>query len=246
MRHFFGVVNYLSHFLLTEKLLQQQNKGSTPAPKFLHVTSSFHFAVDGSDLYSTEGEDPVASLPGGNRGFYFFRSQRQYANSKLAQILHSRYLSRQKEGVSSVTACPAWVGTQIIQTREESWPSKLFHSMALPAKGYGLASILSAMFSIEDDDGNTDGREEDDDFYINTSLMKGGSHLDSMLANYSRLSYSWLPIRDTILFVGSMIILQWQRVFTEVTTTTSSRVSYDEDLQTSLYEWSYNAVKEWL
>jgi hypothetical protein len=243
-------VNYLSHFLLTEKLLlqQQQNIESTPKPKFVHVTSSFHFAVDGSDLYSTEGEDPVASLPGGNHGFYFFRSQRQYANSKLAQIVHSRYLRSQKKGVSSVTACPAWVGTQIIQTREESWSSKLFHSMAFPAKGYGLASILSAMFIIEDDDGNSDGREEeeDDDFYINTSLMKGGSYVDSMLANYPRLSYSWLPIRDTILFVGSMIILQWQRVFTEVTTTTSSRVSYDEDLQTSLHEWSYNAVKEWL
>lgn len=37
---------------------------------------------------------PVASSAGGSHGFVFFRSQRQYANSKLAQVLHARALQR--------------------------------------------------------------------------------------------------------------------------------------------------------
>ena len=45
----------------------------------------------GSDASSSGSDDPVAARPGGNHGFVFFRSQRQYANSKLAQILQARH-----------------------------------------------------------------------------------------------------------------------------------------------------------
>ena len=64
----FFSVNYLSHFLLTEKLLPLMEK-SSEHPKILQISSTFHYGVDGSDL---GGAAPVASQPGGSHGFVGF------------------------------------------------------------------------------------------------------------------------------------------------------------------------------
>ena len=95
------VVNYLSHFLLTELLLPSLQK-SNRRPTIVQTTSSYHWGVDGSDLLPNAGtvierssddnpanttlRPPNAARPGGSVGYYIFRTQRSYANSKLAQI----------------------------------------------------------------------------------------------------------------------------------------------------------------
>ena len=248
-------VNYLSHFLLTEKLLEKTSllspSDDRPPSKIVHVTSSFHFAVDGSDLWPSEGKDPIAAQLGGNHGFTVFRSQRQYANSKLAQILHARYYNS-KSVAKSVTACPAWVGTGIIQAHHESLSARIFRYLAFSAEGYGLSSILAAMFADDDDTA--------DDFYISTQLMQGGALVDGVfsgsgsdttsnntLSLSQQIFYHWTPFRDVAMFGGAMLIMQWQRFFPVVKETAqSSQASYNTKLQEEFYQWSKTAVQEWV
>jgi NAD(P)-dependent dehydrogenase (short-subunit alcohol dehydrogenase family) len=224
-------VNYLSHFLLTEKLLPLLKQSSKP--KILQVSSSFHWAVDGSDLRRTneDATDIVASQPGGSHGFLVYRSQRQYANSKLAQILHARSLQRQN--ITAVSACPAWVGTQIV-AKQGSLAHRFFSNVAFPVHGFGLSSILNALFDTP--------QEKKMDYYVNTALMGGSNPMDQMPA----WMYKALPLRDVFCFLFSLVALQFQRFFPVRQTNLSSRVSYQEDLQDELYRWSREAVAEWL
>jgi retinol dehydrogenase 12 len=108
------VVNYLSHYLLTEKLAT--TIANSTKPMVVQLSSSYHRGVDGWDLVPTETQAPIASLPGGSPGFGIFRSQRSYANSKLAQILHARALKRRHPVLGKarvVSVCPTWVQTNI-------------------------------------------------------------------------------------------------------------------------------------
>jgi hypothetical protein len=240
---------------LTEKLLETTTfLENSKYSRIVHVTSTFHFAVDGSDLRISPSSlvgrddrtDPIASRPGGNHGFVVMRSQRQYANSKLAQILHARYYQQKHPQLASVTACPAWVGTQIIQAHQDSYMARMFRSMAYPANGYGLSSILRAMFvHIQDNNNNN----IINDFFINNKLMHGARCVDDFLNGIpllSKLTYQWLPIRDVILFGSTMVILLWHRIFSSVEPAQSSEVSYTIQQQDELYPWSRQAVQKWL
>jgi len=108
-------VNYLSHFLLTEKMIPLLQKSADA--RVVQVSSSYHWGVDGSDLLpGPHGESPIASRPGGSHGLVLFRSQRSYANSKLAQIYHARAFKRYHPDLTNIrliSICPAWVGTSI-------------------------------------------------------------------------------------------------------------------------------------
>ncbi|KAL3920107.1 MAG: hypothetical protein SGARI_007029 [Bacillariaceae sp.] len=269
----FGV-NYLSHFLLTEKLLLTESSSrnsissnsskttsssllnqssSSKSTKIVHVTSSFHFAVDGSDLRVGKAnippniETPIAALPGGSHGFFFFKSTRQYANSKLAQILQARYYNTYGK-LRSTTACPAWVGTDILQAPHDSWISKAFRYTAFPVEGYGISSVLAAMF--------VDGEHNGEDFFVSTKMSHMGSSLDGIFAgeHYSyppsprqKLSYQWLPIRDIMVSAFAYVVmLPFQSYFPAVMETSlSSKATFDTQLQEDLYQWSKQAVQEW-
>lgn len=222
-------VNYLSHFLLTEKLMPLLRK--SPNPKVVQVSSRFHLAVDGSDLSTLHGSmNPIASQKGGSHGFFFFRSQRQYANSKLAQILHARAF-RDHYGIRVVSSCPTWVGTQI-GAKNGTVAHSFFESTAFPFSGFGLSSILHAMFDTESD--------EDEDFYINTDF---GAPLD----NLPSWTYRWLPIRDILVGTGAFsFVFLLQRFFTTRTTGRSSIQSYNKTLYDELFIWSRQAVAQWL
>lgn len=253
-------VNYLAHFLLTEKLLPTMLSKST-VPRVVQVSSSFHFAVDGSDLSPKDHDDDdgtlIASRPGGSHGFWAFRSQRQYANSKLAQILHARALQNRRKrdnntNITFASACPAWVGTSIISPLQResavvSWQARVFHALAFSADGYGLSSILRAMFDDVDRSGSG-GNDNDVDYFINMDLMRGGRVWDDMLLAWlpARWTYDYLPIRDLVMSLVSFLCLVWQRFFPVLGRAYSSTASYDEELQQDLYEWSRQAVKEWL
>jgi hypothetical protein len=148
------------------------------------------------------------------------------------------------------------VGTSIIQAHHESLPARIFRYLAFPANGYGLSSVLAAMF-VENNSG---------DFFISTKLMHGGALVDGVLSSQNdgsfdaydntgarttcllqKVSYHWTPIRDMVLFGGSMVIMQWQRLLPAVMETAkSSQVSYDKKLQEEFYKWSRQAVQEWM
>lgn len=94
-------VNYLSHFLLAEKLmprLELSDKG-----RIVHVTSSYHWKVDGSELIPRRIGSTIEPLAYQSDPPMMSEKhiERSYGNTKLAQIWHSRCI----EKCESVCAC---------------------------------------------------------------------------------------------------------------------------------------------
>jgi NAD(P)-dependent dehydrogenase (short-subunit alcohol dehydrogenase family) len=226
-------VNYLSHFLLTEKLMPLLKASRNPI--VVQVSSRFHLAVDGSDL-STDGgsKDPIASQPGGSHGFLMFRSQRQYGNSKFAQILHARSLV-DRYGIRSVSACPTWVGTSILGAENGSMAQYFFEQTAFDMNSFGLSSILHAILDTEN---------PSEDFYFNTDWGNRKSYPSDNLPTWT---YHTVPFRDAM--VGT-IALTWvyflQGFFAARAFGRSARRTYNKTLQDELYVWSKQAVSAWL
>lgn len=227
----FGV-NYLSHFLLTEKLAPTLMNSSNPM--VIQVSSSFHWAVDGSDLHPVDEEPPVASQRGGSHGFILFRSTRSYANTKLAQILHARALKRRHPLLSKariISVCPAWVSTEI--SRNGGIFKSAVGAGGYDVNGWGMASILLALF--DEAGGNND-------FYTNTKLFDYAQYL---MAFQSSWTYQ-VGIRDLVLSALAYTTLFIQQLFPEAKTTSTSPESYNETLGDALYDWSLAAVKLFL
>lgn len=209
-------------------------KSSSKNAKILQVSSSYHFGSDGSDLGTSNSSSgaPIASQPGGSHGFLIFRSQRKYANSKLSQILHARALQRRHEEISAVSVCPAWVGTQI-GGNKGSLIHFLLSKVAFPVNGYGLSSILHALF---DEESSSRG-----DYYVNVDLG-----IPIVMDYMPSWTYSALPFWDIATSIYSACLFHVQRLFVVKTTRPSSFVSYNEQLQEELYNWSKTAVSQWL
>jgi NAD(P)-dependent dehydrogenase (short-subunit alcohol dehydrogenase family) len=92
-------VNYLSHFLLVERLmpcLKQSEYG-----RIVHMTSSYHWKVDGSELIPVERIKGPLAYQSDPTVMSERHVERSYANTKLAQIWHSREIT----GCESVCAC---------------------------------------------------------------------------------------------------------------------------------------------
>ncbi|CAJ1959817.1 unnamed protein product [Cylindrotheca closterium] len=233
----FGV-NYLSHFLFTEKLKPMLNE--SVHPKVVHVTSITSFGVPGTDLLTTAAvsdkglqaqlQPPLASQPGGNVGFMAFKEFRAYANSKLAQLLHARALARRNPNWRVVSACPQWVGSEIVAKSQTAVVANIFTKLAYPVQGYGLNSILRAVLSTDEEDGKQD-------FYTNTNIQ-----CMFWLEMFPGFCYNLLPIRDVMGLALGMVILGYQRWFVPGGPAKSATVSYDADLQEDLYEWSLSEV----
>ena len=126
-------INYLSHFLLTEKLLKKMNPATG---RVVQVSSGLSWSVDGSGLIPSSpssslddgGDDdslspsPAASFSGSNR--LPRHVSMAYGNSKLAQIWHATQLNRL--GVTTaVCACPSWCATGIGGKDTEEFHSSL-------------------------------------------------------------------------------------------------------------------------
>lgn len=241
-------VNYMSHFLLTEKLLEQL-KASPYQPTVIQISSTFHFAVDGSELMATTTTNdkndnkntgnPLASIPGlFTKGI--FGPQRAYANSKLAQILHARALARRHpEWLSVKSICPCWVGTGIAGSNNVvEW---VLGRTAYPNNGFGIKSALMAALDNNDNDNSN---KTNNDFYTNSESTTWALRFLPTLF-YSSWSYSY-RLRDAIAMAYGGVMWTFQRFFTKVEARTSSPESYDEALQESLYHWSYETVKPFL
>lgn len=205
-------VNYLSHFLLTEMLSATLHNHTDSYPTLVQVSSTVHWAVDGSDLiigsdeYKRNGklddQLPIAARPGGSTGgFLLMRSTRAYGNSKLAQLYHARSLKRKHPLWSSasgraVSLCPSFVTTKVLGN-----PGSLGHTLLLagyPSEGWGLASALLAIL-------DTDPRH---DYYSNSGVS------DLVLE-----TYRWMPplfyrigLRDFVFFFVGYLLLPFQKL----------------------------------
>jgi NAD(P)-dependent dehydrogenase (short-subunit alcohol dehydrogenase family) len=86
--------NYLGHFLLTELLLPLLRG---PSSRILHVGSTAHLTVDGSDLRIPPSSDGSAALPTPKAARPCSTMTdwvRAYGNNKLAMLLHAKELTK--------------------------------------------------------------------------------------------------------------------------------------------------------
>ena len=230
--------NYLSHFLLTEKLLQLLEKSKNDSPRIIQVSSSFHWLSDGSDLASPRGTAPNAS-DGDAKSF--FHRERSYANSKLAQIMHGRSLSRKlrdngsKVRVASI--CPGWVATNV---GGSSGFNKMLKTIAYPNDGFGLASTLNAMFLPNS------GADEKKDYFVNSVAFDWLGLTIEKMGLEGRQWPAATGFRDALSWVFAVTLLWTQRFASGAQLSTSSPESYQQSIQDELYDWSKSAVSEWL
>ena len=226
-------VNYLSHFLLTEKLLPVLL--ASEKPLLLHISSTYHMASDGRDLESRNGEPPRASRPSKSGIIGFFRDTRAYSNSKLAQVLHARAIQLiMGSSIRAVSVCPAWAATQI-GGDSGSLGYHILQKLAYPLhdNGWGVASTLQAIFDYD----NTD-----QDFYANSSISKAGYFLSRLLPSW--FGDTGLRMLLTINLANALLLMQ--KFFPMAGPVRSSVESYDMKLARNLYAWSKEEIKEYL
>ena len=132
----FGI-NHLGHFLLTSLLLDVL-KSSSPS-RIINISSGYHDTamgregrIDFDDLHQTAQK---------------YDGWKAYAQSKLANVLHSQELARRLEGtgVSAVSVHPGWVRTELIR-----------HSMPVWVQNYVLRPAMRMAGMIEPWDGRAD------------------------------------------------------------------------------------------
>lgn len=231
-------VNYLSHFLLTEKLLPRFSDKS----RIVHVTSSFHWKVDGSELVP----DSKTGIPMAYQADPSLQSpkhvDRSYANTKLAQIWHSRSMAPHlPKGVSSVCVCPLWAATGIGGDDNREF----LETYAFPVKdcGPGVTSAINGMLRTNTELGDAlgDGRS----FVANSEII------DSMPSITKLLSSDWiakLGWRDGMADLLSGLLLVGQKSMHKdfIIQETSPESFENQENRDKFYQWSKEEVQPWL
>lgn len=227
----FGV-NYLSHFLLSEQLIPLLASSKFHHPTIIQISSSYHWAVDGSDLAITEKQRIPLAAQLKHRNGIVTKTQRAYANSKLAQIMHARALQRRHPHVRIKSICPTFVSTPTIGTTAQKL---LLHPFSFPADGYGIKSALMAIFDLQ----------EEGDFVTNSGVLNA---IVQILPRWFYSSWAYkLRIRDFLSSIIGFIILQTQRFcLVSIRSRRTSPEADNKDAQEALYQWSYETVKPYL
>ena len=224
-------VNYLSHFLLTERLLQNLSGGG----RIVHVTSTFHWKVDGSELLPDPiplayHSDPLLQSPQ--------HVERSYANTKLAQIWHSRSIAEEC-GVSSVCVCPTWASTGIAGDEARSFLET--YAFSVVDCGPGVTSAINGMLRADEELGDAldDGRS----FVANSRIVEYIPFLNFLLT--SELISQW---RDVLAnFLAAFLLVGQTYTHEEFIIQETSPESYaDKDKRDRFYQWSKEEVKPWL
>lgn len=105
--------NHLGHFLLTELLIPVLQK-SAPA-RIVNLSSCFHDKAQGR-----EGRIDLADLNFNQRKYDGWEA---YAQSKLANVLHAKYLAKtlNGSGICTVSVHPGWVRTNLARHWMPIW-----------------------------------------------------------------------------------------------------------------------------
>lgn len=230
-------VNYLSHFLLTEKLLENL---SNAGGRIIHLSSTFHWKVDGSELLpAPDGSDPLVYRSNPKRQSQK-HVERSYANTKLAQIWHSR--SIQSSSCSSVCACPTWAATGIAGDAGRDFLQKF----AFPVSdcGPGVTSAINAILRTDDELG--DALNNGKSFVANSRILEYMKGVDFWLT--SNLVTHKLGWRDFIADILAAVLLFGQRYTHSdfIIQKTSPESFNDENKRAEFYQWSRKEVSRWL
>ncbi len=239
----FNLVNYLSHFLLTEKLLPlMENSTMRGSPRIVQVSSIKHFTSDGHALVpSSAHANPSAS----ESKISLIHNFRSYSETKLAQIYHARALTRdlQRRNPSSsiqvVSICPSWVKTNIGGALGRETVYTLF---AFDPNGFGLASYLHAMF--HPDVGMKQSENVLNDYITSCSVFCNNRVIDwvGYIFSFDKTGIIRHFLLDAFVYIGMLI----QKPFGLVDFQQSSRESYNEENQDALYKWTKDVLTPWL
>ena len=144
----FGV-NYLGHFLLTELLLDTL-KASAPS-RIVNVSSVGHVGWRGK----------VADIHFDDLNWEQREYDRTmaYAESKLAMVLHVRYLARLLDGtgVSVFSVHPGWIRSNLASSVIPSWVNRVWNVILRPLSGplgtlSGFEGAQTTLHCLLDDD----------------------------------------------------------------------------------------------
>lgn len=224
-------VNFLSHVLLVEKLMPSLQ--ASESGRIVHLTSSYHWKVDGSEIIPcSDGSGPLAYQSDPNK-MSDRHLGRSYANTKLAQLWHSRSI----QGCTSVCACPTWASTGIAGDENRAFLERF----AFPVSGPGITSALNAMLRTDDELGDalSNGRS----FVANSRIIESIVPKDGVTLDL----ITQLGWRDSIVDLQGLILLLGQR-FTheEIIIQETSPESQNSEGQRALYEWSLKEIEPFL
>jgi hypothetical protein len=132
-----------------------------------------------------------------------------------------------------VSACPAWVKTNIAKGEVFQ---QFLQATAYDVDGWGMASILLALFDINNNDLSSN------DFYSNTLLFDYARYI---MMGQTGWMYR-IGIRDVLGFLLAFSVLLIEKWFPAAKATTTSPESYNEVLGDTLYQWSLSAVAPFL
>jgi NAD(P)-dependent dehydrogenase (short-subunit alcohol dehydrogenase family) len=217
------VTNYLGHWLLTQMLLPLLSHDA----RIINVASNYHWQVDGSDLLPQSRAPPLAAqaLQGNLR-----QRKLAYANSKLAQVLHSRELQRRLRRtdttIRAVSVCPGWVATEILP---KGPLGKIIRALSY-TESAGTLAILYAVTAP--DLGNAD-------YICNGFLLPVPAFLAAPLLDV----LGSLGLRDVFgdMFVLGNLFVQRLVYGRQLDCSTSSEAS-DPTLMEGLFDWSASFV----
>merc|ERR1739845_268594 len=187
-------VNYLSHFLLVEKLFNSlANADSGDGKKggrIVQLTSTYHWKVDGAELKPrSDGTGPLAyeSNPEKQSGKHVERS---YANTKLAQIWRARSINKRQQQqqqqqlqdgscggggrIQAACACPTWAATGIAGEDARTFLERMAFPVLNGGAGVTSANAIlrseeelsSVLLSNKDQDDTSGGRSISKKNYI--------------------------------------------------------------------------------
>mmetsp|Transcript_2291 Transcript_2291/g.5529 ORF Transcript_2291/g.5529 Transcript_2291/m.5529 type:complete len:433 (-) Transcript_2291:235-1533(-) len=236
-------VNYLSHFLLTEKLLPNLSKDG----RIVHITSTFHWKVDGSELLpDDETGMPIAyqSDPEKQSPEHVGRS---YANTKLAQLWHSRSIVANYaptgggRRVSSVCACPLWAATGIAGDEAKEFLDR--YAFSVSDCGPGVTSAINAM--LREDEELGDALNDGKSFVANSRILDFLTVRHLLASDFVTNTLGW---RDSLADFLAVVLLLGQKYKHEdfILQQTSPESFNDKQRRDRFYRWSKEEVKQWL
>lgn len=261
-------VNYLSHFLLTKILLPNINESDG---RVVQVTSSFHWKVDGSEI-TPKKEKGSWIEPLAYEGLLHKQSPehvgRSYANTKLAQIWHSRVLLRlynedkkkkktQRRGSYCISSCPTWASTDIAGKEATLLQKLAFPVMqsqnSFDAKNMKITKDESELIPLSPGPGITSvlnamfKKEEDlgnGDLMVANSRILEKLPFEKMLNSEVMSKIEW---RDVVTDFCALILLLGQRFTHEkFILQRTSPESYDIGSMEALFQWSDEEVAPWV
>lgn len=232
-------VNYLSHFLLTEKILQRLSNNG----RIVHITSTYHWKIDGSELLPDKGTGIPIAYQSDPKLQSSKHVERSYANTKLAQIWHSRSIAQalpKGARCSSVCACPSWAATGIAGDENKNFLKK--YAFPISDFGPGITSAINGMLRTDDELG--DALNDGKSFVANSSI------LNSLKVKYllaSKLVTKTLGWRDKLTDLLGVLLLFFQKFkYGDFIIQETSPESLDKEKRDQFYRWSKEEVNQWL